>query len=400
MAKTGFYLRGAKGKLAGATIYKAKAGTVMREIVKPTNTKTTAQMRQRALFATCVKFYKHAQQRLFKFAFEDKKKAESDYNAFVRHNVKRSTIYAKPQSDNPMFPALSPFELTYGSLNPLAAHFNVDGDTVIADSLQGEATTQGDVFKLLIDNLDYQAGDFLTIVGIESSISSIDDEPEVAPRWVIKQYRLDPSDSTPLTSSNFKFEDGDILYDGVTDNPSNACAVCAIVSRNIAGNGVKVSSSVLSLNELANDIYVTSKNEDYIAQALNSWGATGEAILQGSLFEPVSTVAPEFLGFRGAGINVVDAFTNPLTSVNDALSTPASIGELTYVCIEGTNLENLDISKFSASDDVDEGNISFELKRDAQYGYYLVIDVDASEGEVNIDIYYDGEMIFRINFDE
>lgn len=393
MAKTGFYLRGAKGKLAGATIYKAKAGTVMREIVKPTNTKTTAQMRQRALFATCVKFYKHALQRLFKFAFEDKKKAESDYNAFVRHNVKRSTIYAKPQSDNAMFPALAPFELTYGSLNPLNAHFNVDGDTVIADSLQGEATTQGDVFKLLIDNLDYQAGDFLTIVGIESSISSIDDEPEVAPRWVIKQYRLDPSDSTPLTSSNFKFEEGDILYDGVTDVPGKACGVCAIVSRNIAGNGVKVSSSVIDLNELANDIYVTSTNEDYIAQALNSWGATGEAILQGSLVEqgvgPV--VIPSIENLRGAGKQLIEA-------ADYMLSTPTSLAETItdsghyFVILYGENLDAIEQSKWSA--DTDEvTNIVYH--KDSMFGAYIEFDIAFPLAD-QVNILYDGDAVISI----
>ena len=46
--KTGFWLRGGNGKLAGATVYQDGQGnTVMREVVSPSNPKTRAQMIQR-----------------------------------------------------------------------------------------------------------------------------------------------------------------------------------------------------------------------------------------------------------------------------------------------------------------------------------------------------------------
>ena len=52
MAKTGFWLRGAKGKLAGTTMYRGRKGTIQREIVNPRNPKSTAQMLQRIAFST------------------------------------------------------------------------------------------------------------------------------------------------------------------------------------------------------------------------------------------------------------------------------------------------------------------------------------------------------------
>lgn len=57
MAKTGFWLRGANGKLAGATIYQSNGKTQMREIVAPKNPQTDAQLIQRAIMATVMKAY-------------------------------------------------------------------------------------------------------------------------------------------------------------------------------------------------------------------------------------------------------------------------------------------------------------------------------------------------------
>ena len=52
MAKTGFWLRGSNGKLAGATIYQQNGETVMREVVSPTNPKTEKQIIQRIIMHT------------------------------------------------------------------------------------------------------------------------------------------------------------------------------------------------------------------------------------------------------------------------------------------------------------------------------------------------------------
>ena len=53
MAKSGFWLKGAQGKLAGATMYKdANGDTVMREVVAPKNPQTTSQMVQRIIMCT------------------------------------------------------------------------------------------------------------------------------------------------------------------------------------------------------------------------------------------------------------------------------------------------------------------------------------------------------------
>ena len=52
MAKVGFWLKGARGKLGNAVLSKSPNGTIAREIVAPSNPQTSKQMYQRAIFAT------------------------------------------------------------------------------------------------------------------------------------------------------------------------------------------------------------------------------------------------------------------------------------------------------------------------------------------------------------
>ena len=53
MAKAGFWLRGATGKLAGSALQKGANGeTIIREIVEPTNPQTESQQIQRIVMTT------------------------------------------------------------------------------------------------------------------------------------------------------------------------------------------------------------------------------------------------------------------------------------------------------------------------------------------------------------
>ena len=58
MAKIGFWLKGATGKLAGAALQRGANGeTIMREIVTPKNPQAEAQMIQRILMNTASQAY-------------------------------------------------------------------------------------------------------------------------------------------------------------------------------------------------------------------------------------------------------------------------------------------------------------------------------------------------------
>lgn len=285
MAKSKSFFGLRRGSTKSQTYSVLKGQQITKDRVSEvSNPKSTNQMRQRALFATAVKFYKHANQRFFRFAFEDKKQTESEYNAFMRHNVQNSTIYEYSQSQREAFPAIgNGWVLTAGSLSNPQVSLSTNRVVLAVDGVAGTETTWGAVCALIIKMYGLQAGDFITVVGVRSVAQSIDEEVTTNPYWDITQYVLDPSSTAEIPELISVAEDSvtfdaDILAD-------DACGGAIVFSRDIAGSGVKVSTSILVNNSVAQSIYDASVNEAYRQQALNSWGATGLAILQGSLVQ-------------------------------------------------------------------------------------------------------------------
>lgn len=86
MAKAGFWLRGARGKLAGASAQKGQNGTILREIVKPKNPKTDKQIYQRAIMATVMKAYS-AGKEIFDHAFQGVEKGQKSQQYFIARNA-------------------------------------------------------------------------------------------------------------------------------------------------------------------------------------------------------------------------------------------------------------------------------------------------------------------------
>lgn len=93
MAKAGFWLRGAKGKLAGAVAQKGQNGTILREIVTPKNPKTEKQIYQRAVMATVMKAYS-AGKVIFDHSIQGLERGAKTQQYFIAKNAKilRSNI--------------------------------------------------------------------------------------------------------------------------------------------------------------------------------------------------------------------------------------------------------------------------------------------------------------------
>lgn len=87
MAKSGFWLRGSKGKLAGATLYKdANGDTVMREVVTPKNPQTTKQMVQRIIMNTIMQAYS-AMKEITDHSFENVPAGAKTMQVFMKRNL-------------------------------------------------------------------------------------------------------------------------------------------------------------------------------------------------------------------------------------------------------------------------------------------------------------------------
>lgn len=275
----------------------------------PKNPKTVSQMVHRARFANAVKFYKRAVSNFFKFAYEDKKANESDYNAFMRHNVNRAVAMVKAQSDSSAYPAMAKyFQLTEGSLPTINQAWNTISGTEYftfgnnaaidkAPSTIGEMSTQ-------LVNMGFSAGQIFTLVVVYSTRTvsdfrnySSDDIGAMAdvPVWNISQFIIDTADTTALSSvhtvgSNYLSGIGMQNVNSVPNyavgfDGSTIVAAAAIVTENVTDSSkLKCATSYLLGNSLYDDALEVIKSDSYYTQVLTSWNAdTTTAILKGGL---------------------------------------------------------------------------------------------------------------------
>lgn len=255
------------------------------------NPRTYSQMIQRMLFANAVKFYKHAKAGFFKFAFEDKKTVESDYNAFMRHNALKAVAVGRTEYNQDAFPAMGNFILTMGSLSTPTFQYDADNKAVELDIASStKVTTVGDLSQRLLDKYPaLQQGDICTIVFV---LTSLNDESELdgttAPKWVITQFNIDINDTRNCKSTlDITLQSGDnpalVQIQGVGAVPDNyATGFSIIFSRNTPA-GLKVSTSVIKGNSVANDYMAQYLTEGAINMCASTWGATDPAILAGAL---------------------------------------------------------------------------------------------------------------------
>ena len=323
MAKGNMFIGNGSGKV-GNLVVATRAGEQITRVYQPrvANPKSYSQMLQRAKFANAVKFYKKAVQNFFKFAFEDKKKAESDYNAFMRHNIMNSTLLVKGNVDDAYFPALGRWQMSSGSLpnafsieNAEASGFAFDSEGIKANA------TIGDISSALIGQ-GFHTGDIVTFVLITSPVTYLDfdlsnlyDSGLKQPEWLIVQFAIDPYDTRVISQANyigsryggisgfegnslFVNDSGIIQWDGNFDE--QMAATCCIVTRN-TGSGVMATNSALFGNPIFNKMLSDAEGTNYENEVLVSWGAREGAILKGSIATRSGAGAESVVGLKVNG---------------------------------------------------------------------------------------------------
>ena len=300
MSKGSLFFGHASGKLGQVVLSTVKGQQIARAWQpKVANPKTSQQQLQRAKFANSVKFFRRAQQNLFKFAFEDKRKNESDYNAFMRHNVVSSAVLDRSVYDDFNYPAFAnDWLLSYGSLGDISAE-NEQADKEVVQLLTlplgtGEVAnlTIATASQALVSELKAVNGDFVTIVGIKSRVKTLTEDPVVAPEWHIMQFVVDTTNTGKLLEYLEKQDEGASTFFGkdgrepaniIFDYSNDGCAWLGIILSRVTANGVKVSTSPLVPNYYAYEIYQNSLALPYRQSALNSWGRSSEPILKGGI---------------------------------------------------------------------------------------------------------------------
>lgn len=313
MAKGNMLLGYSQGSVGDVTFYRSGGSQRSRARNRnPNNPRSSKQQTQRALFANCVKFYKLTASKFFKFAFENKKTNESDYNAFMRENLKRGVMISKTAFYTEPYPALGNWLISRGSLATIRNANDNNNDAPVFDlgaaysGTPSAATTIAEISTAMVASGRYQVGDIITIV---KYLADGDNIPTATPNaetdylqtvFVFWQFLVDPNNdatfaslfpSVPLffiskTSQNtLAIEYGYDAESGGEDWRAGYTSATVIHSRNTS-TGLRVSTQELTLNpRMTQAIETAATDVNYRSAVLADWSAEGLAILQGEGLE-------------------------------------------------------------------------------------------------------------------
>ena len=307
------FINKAAGKVGNLVLYQRSGEQVMRAYQnKVKNPRTLEQVMQRAKFANAVKFYKRAIKNFFPFAFEDQRKNESAFNAFMRHNIALSPFLTKQMVDEGKFPAVGSWMLTQGSLNQPFADIvlakDEHGSTIdvirvnLLEGMKLEKKTLGEFSQQLEEKGGFEEGDIITFVciatdaedGSAGAVAGLASDPSLKyPAWCICQFVLDKSSTTPLTEwaytgkPNYVMEvgtSGQYLDISAGDAFVGMFAVAMLISRKTVDNKLLTSTSYLAgSHEWRNVVNGDIPELQNLRAIAKTWGSDGEAILKGSI---------------------------------------------------------------------------------------------------------------------
>lgn len=216
MAKVGFWLRGSKGKLAGATMYQSNGETVMREVVSPSNPKTDGQLLQRIVMHTIMAAYS-AMKVICDHSFEGFKKGQQTMSYFMKQNVQfcREKIATMQQQGTSVYGMYNFAPLGVKGFTPNQYQVAMGSLPQIHSYIKDDSTSHGyiagfsaNTYENVIATLGLKRGDQLTF-GIFQELS----EAYGAKEFKFARVILDPTnaDGTPADLSvPFIGEDGKI----------------------------------------------------------------------------------------------------------------------------------------------------------------------------------------------
>lgn len=305
MAKGNMLLGYSRGSVGDVTFYRSGGSQRSRARNRnPNNPKTEKQQTQRSRFANAVKFYKQATTNFFRFAYEDKKVNESDYNAFMRHNTLRSGFIGAAASKIANWPAFGAWEVTSGSLPTIervtasASSYTFDLGDSATDEEREAVTTIGDLSTILIEkgNGIWRSGDIITVLGYAvkpiaglPTVDTVNNSPVAASGYV--QFILDTSDTRAYNSLSsglfngvelkFLTYDTDgftVHFNGANNNYFTQLSI--IHSRNTTDGLLVSTQEMVSLNETVVDAAL-AESGTYFNSVIADWDASANAILQG-----------------------------------------------------------------------------------------------------------------------
>lgn len=285
MAKRNPYWAKQKGKL-GETVFSVVKGEQVQRAYNgsPANPKTRGQTLQRVKFACAVKFFKSLDKKQLRFAYDDRKKNESDYNAFMRHNVGISGIYLRDFYLENNVGGYGPFLLSQGTLQPFETYRQQNGDitTFFHTQVSKAPTTLGEVAAAFKQGYNLLDGDIITIVYSSCGLSSPQTGQSGTPLCKVIQMEVGKVDNRPLPKEQYSlYMEGNVGYILFKRSIIGMDMVGVILSRPTK-KGLLVSTCKMTMNDLCDGAWTKYRTRtDLINEVLDSWGATDPAVLEG-----------------------------------------------------------------------------------------------------------------------
>ena len=304
-----FYLRNQKKKLAGAVYYQAMGQTRSRELrTEISNPRTQAQMEQRTKWANLVNFYR-VNAPWMKYAYETKKRNQSEYNKFMSLNVPNARIYIPKSFASQGACVVDAYQMTQGSLPSIevqkystgwASNLYFSADFNLQPTSNVKEVTQ----DLLQNNPALREGDQISFIRLTQQTNSNTGVPFV----VVRKYEviLDSNDLRPF----FDFmpyeyivneDEGTTPSLGVHDS-GNAGGFLLILSRTISGKTYVSTQSIV----VANMSEMIDQYSSAAAQqaAIDSYGESEDAFLTSTTAgeNEQAAVAPSIVGVSIDGV--------------------------------------------------------------------------------------------------
>lgn len=310
MSKGSSYWGTATGKI-GNTVVRVRKGVRVEAAYQPnvTNPRSSGQVVQRGKFADAVGFYKHAMANFFKMAFEDKKTNETDFNAFMRHNVSRGYVYSRQMvtGGEGALPYIGKWLLSFGSL--YAPQFALSNTEVaftplISGIMQSDDPTMGQMFADWIAKGYALEGDILTIVRVLTSADGAgydeySDEtlgllpgltytgtlPEgVAPQWRVDQYIISASSTEKVKEQRWaKIGENPLVnFDDMGQASIQSARAASVIITRKTANGLLCSTSPLVWNKTANTMMEQMATDSWLEGQRKAWSSQN-VILAGAL---------------------------------------------------------------------------------------------------------------------
>lgn len=284
--KASFWLRGKKGQLAGTTVYQSKGRTIQREIVPVSNPQTRAQMEQRVKWPNLVNTYKLLKP-IMKYAFENKKGAQSDYNALMSVNASAPVVPAITKSEARMGVVIpAPYTITRGSLPTLMTgkvegHYNLMTNIKLGSfEIESDSTLAALSTAMLENNPWLREGMQISVIILAAL--QLDHTPE-STSLLKYEFLIDTKSEAPLSdfipTEYLAAWEGRLSLKTLTVlGGGYLCSGTMILSETISGK-TRVSTEKIILDDDGQMLYEEYTDDAAINAAINSYGVQENAFL-------------------------------------------------------------------------------------------------------------------------